>query len=313
MKFFDRTKAACTGFIRPFPEIGLRKAFLGQVLLFNPLLFLVLTLALGGTRELRERWTACVLIADIVSGVCFAVGAAIQMLERWQVSGAGKAYRGHTLAWHFLVSLCAAPFGLILGYRILWVVAAPLRLGTPRPTSFADFRVSYFIAATIALFLFLLRKQFEVNLELSEETLRNLCRQTAAKDANRGPAPAPAQPGTRVEGPSSPRLTVRHGSKIVLVKMEEISAALARGRYVGLVANGSEMLVDETLDELATQLDPGRFFRVHRSAIVNLEHLRELKRVGDRKYFAVLNDPGQTKAPVSRDRLAALKAKLGIT
>ncbi len=52
--------------------------------------------------------------------------------------------------------------------------------------------------------------------------------------------------------------------------------------------------------------------RIHRSAIINLASLRELVGEGDRRYFAVLNDPESTRVPVSRDRLAILKAMLGI-
>jgi DNA-binding LytR/AlgR family response regulator len=311
VRSIDRVTTILSGFVQPFPKVGLRKAFFGQILLVNPLLFLILTSALGGTVELRERWTACVIVADIVSSFCFAVGGSIHLFEKWQATREKIDFKNHTSIWHFLISLCAAPLGLVFGYKVLWLVALPLQLGTPRETSFADFRVAYFIAATAALFIFLVRRQFEVNVEIGEKDTKRFIQEISSQNVK--PERAHSESAEKItEGQSGSRFTVRHGAKIVVVKANEISAVLARGRYSGLIVNGNEILTDETLEELTARLDPNRFFRIHRSAIISLEHLKELKRVGDRRYFAVLNDACQTKVPVSRDRLPDLKEKLGV-
>jgi DNA-binding LytR/AlgR family response regulator len=63
---------------------------------------------------------------------------------------------------------------------------------------------------------------------------------------------------------------------------------------------------------IGRRFDPAQFLRVHRSAIINITSLRELVHEGDRRYFAVLSDRAATRVPVSRERLASLKAALGI-
>jgi len=52
--------------------------------------------------------------------------------------------------------------------------------------------------------------------------------------------------------------------------------------------------------------------RAHRSAIVNIELVKELEQEGERKCVAILSDPAGTRAPVARDRLDEVKARLGI-
>jgi two-component system LytT family response regulator len=65
----------------------------------------------------------------------------------------------------------------------------------------------------------------------------------------------------------------------------------------------------ESLQALEGRLDPGRFFRVHRSAIVNLDRVTELSPFfkGDR---VVLLRNG-TRLPLSRSRRAELESRLG--
>jgi ABC-2 type transport system ATP-binding protein len=58
---------------------------------------------------------------------------------------------------------------------------------------------------------------------------------------------------------------------------------------------------------LEKRLDPQKFLRIHRSAMINLDYLTELEHEGDRKYSAVLSDTAKTKLPVSRERLDELK------
>jgi two-component system LytT family response regulator len=89
-------------------------------------------------------------------------------------------------------------------------------------------------------------------------------------------------------------------------------AVLARDHYSAILVEGRELLADDALDALAARLDHPRFLRVHRSALVNIEFLQELEREGDRKYTAILSDPLKTRVAVSRERLAELKARLGI-
>lgn len=67
------------------------------------------------------------------------------------------------------------------------------------------------------------------------------------------------------------RLFVRHGGRIVPVPVDEISRLDAGDDYVTVHAGGKSFLVGLTLNEFERRLPPGRFRRVHRSHIVNMD------------------------------------------
>lgn len=108
------------------------------------------------------------------------------------------------------------------------------------------------------------------------------------------------------------RLAIRSGSRYVVVDITRISAILARDHYASILVEGRELLSEEPLEKLLQRLDSLQFMRVHRGALINLAFLKELVREGDRKYTAVLSDMQCTRVPVSRERLGALKTKLGL-
>jgi two-component system, LytTR family, response regulator len=108
------------------------------------------------------------------------------------------------------------------------------------------------------------------------------------------------------------RLAVRCGSKFIVFDASKISAIIARDHYAAIVADGRELLADDSLDTLADRLGGAQFLRVHRRALINMDYLKELEREGDRKYTAVLNDAKSTRVPVSRERLDDLKQRLGL-
>lgn len=74
------------------------------------------------------------------------------------------------------------------------------------------------------------------------------------------------------------RILIRAVGKVSFVAVESIHWIEADGNYVRLHTAQGRHLVRETLSRLARELDPARFARVHRGAIVALEHVRELER-----------------------------------
>jgi len=114
------------------------------------------------------------------------------------------------------------------------------------------------------------------------------------------------------EGRAKRRMAVKCGAKYRVFEPSQVSAIVAREHYAALLVEGQELLADDSLDQLAQRLDPARFLRIHRSAIINLDYLRELEHEGDRKYTAVLSDPAKTRLPVSRERLEDLRKVLGL-
>jgi DNA-binding LytR/AlgR family response regulator len=114
------------------------------------------------------------------------------------------------------------------------------------------------------------------------------------------------------EGRVKRRMAVKCGAKYRVFDPAQVSAVIARDHYAVILVEGQELLADDSLDTLAQRLDTGRFLRIHRSAIINMDFLKELEHEGDRKYLAVLSDIGKTRLPVSRERLDELKKVLNL-
>jgi two-component system LytT family response regulator len=96
---------------------------------------------------------------------------------------------------------------------------------------------------------------------------------------------APAAAGTLAEGAPSAarpdRLAVRTGSRTVLVPIEDVDWIESDGDYARIHAGGRTHLVSARMHVLEELLDPRRFLRVHRSVIVSLARVAELRRDDD--------------------------------
>jgi two-component system LytT family response regulator len=76
------------------------------------------------------------------------------------------------------------------------------------------------------------------------------------------------------------RFLVRDGEKEIFLPVEKIDWIEAAEYYCCLHANGHRYMLRETITELDKSLDPQRFIRIHRSAIVSLDRIREIYREG---------------------------------
>jgi two-component system LytT family response regulator len=100
------------------------------------------------------------------------------------------------------------------------------------------------------------------------------------------------------------RFTVRTGSKITFVLVDEIDWIEAVGDYAGLHVNDQTPLVRETLNALETRLDPAKFVRIHRSAIIQLSRICELRTMPNRELRVRLTSGADLKVSRTyRDRL----------
>src|SRR4029079_14495518 len=100
------------------------------------------------------------------------------------------------------------------------------------------------------------------------------------------------------------RLAVRNNGHVLFLAPEEIEWIEAAGNYVRLNAGGESHLLRETMSGVESKLPRERFLRIHRSALVNLEAVRELL-PGPTGDFVVALKSGK-RLPLSRgcrDRL----------
>ncbi|MGA2537366.1 MAG: LytTR family DNA-binding domain-containing protein [Terracidiphilus sp.] len=105
------------------------------------------------------------------------------------------------------------------------------------------------------------------------------------------------------------RLVVRSAGTTRFVRVAEIDWIEGAGVYVNLHVGGKELLYRAALSELADRLDPKRFIRVHRSAIVNIDSVVELQAISHGEFELVLKDGH--RARVSRTYRGQLEERLG--
>jgi two-component system LytT family response regulator len=128
-----------------------------------------------------------------------------------------------------------------------------------------------------------------VRRELARDSAVAMREQTAAvldaRAAERAPAAAP--PGARG---FAYRLTVRDGDRFVMLRVAEVDWIEAAANYVRLHARGRVFVLRGTMAALETRLDPRQFARIHRSTIVNVDRVREIRPEWHGDFDVVLAD-----------------------
>ena len=100
------------------------------------------------------------------------------------------------------------------------------------------------------------------------------------------------------------RMVVRSRGSIFFLKTAEVDWIGAEGNYVRLHVKHESHLVRGTIAGLEAQLDPQQFVRIHRSQIVNIDRIRELRPWWHGEYHVLLKDGTQlTLSRSYRDRL----------
>jgi len=107
----------------------------------------------------------------------------------------------------------------------------------------------------------------------------------------------------------SERLVVKTGGRVFFLNTDEIDWVEAEGNYVSIHTGKKSYLLRETITSLETQLDPKEFVRIHRSAIVRLDRIKELQPWSHGEYHVLLQDG--TRLTLSRSYREKLQAALG--
>ena len=114
------------------------------------------------------------------------------------------------------------------------------------------------------------------------------------------PRPAPA-----------PRLPVEGADGIYFIDTADIRSLRADAHYTRVYDGTRERMCPWSISEAEAQLDPGLFVRVHRSHIVAIPHITLVRKEGDGA-IVELDGPTPHRVPVSRAKIAEVKARLGI-
>lgn len=126
------------------------------------------------------------------------------------------------------------------------------------------------------------------------------------------PDPPPADQGARARlafetGPPR-RLFARKGTRIVPIATDDVAEIRGADDYSEVLARGESFLVDLTLNELESRLDSDRFLRIHRSSIVNLDHVASIETEDQRRLLVVLRNGSRIVA--SRSGSLRLRSRL---
>jgi two-component system LytT family response regulator len=85
----------------------------------------------------------------------------------------------------------------------------------------------------------------------------------------------------------------------------------AEDKLTYAVAEGKTYCIDYTVAELENKLDPKKFFRIHRSTLLNVDWIKEVTPLPGGGLNVRLKDGKNTDLTVARDRAREFKAKLG--
>ena len=113
--------------------------------------------------------------------------------------------------------------------------------------------------------------------------------------------------GLRPDAKKPERLAFKANGRVILIRVEEIDWIEADGNYVQLRVGNVAHQLRETISGLETQLPSDRFMRISRSAIVNLDRIKELQPMFYGDYAVILQNGARlTLSRNFRDRLEKL-------
>lgn len=84
------------------------------------------------------------------------------------------------------------------------------------------------------------------------------------------------------------RLTIKTDDRLAVLKTADVDSIESAGNYVAVNVGKESHIMRETLNSLEAQLNPEKFLRVSRSAIVNLDRVKELQPMFKGEYVIVL-------------------------
>jgi diguanylate cyclase len=179
------------------------------------------------------------------------------------------------------------------------------------------------LALVVALLCFVIAAGFLLSLvpDAGKKAVADVTPEVAGIRANASPA-EPASPGPRLRPMPlggagqprpipAPRLPVEGADGTHFVDAADIRSVRADAHYTRIHDGTRERMCPWSISEAEAQLDPGLFVRVHRSHIVAIPHVSFVRKEGDGAVIE-LDGPSPHRVPVSRAKIAEVKARLGL-
>jgi NO-binding membrane sensor protein with MHYT domain len=109
----------------------------------------------------------------------------------------------------------------------------------------------------------------------------------------------------------APRLPIEGANGTHFIDAADVRSVRADAHYTRVHDGTRERMCPWSISEAEAQLDPGLFLRVHRSHIVAIPHVSFVRKEGDGAVIE-LDGPSPHRVPVSRAKIAEVKARLGL-
>jgi two-component system, LytTR family, response regulator len=114
---------------------------------------------------------------------------------------------------------------------------------------------------------------------------------------------------TKAEYPE--RIASRLGNRLWFLDLARVTHFYAEDKLTYAVSEGKAYCVDYAITELERKLDPKKFLRIHRSAVVNVDWIKEVASLPGGALNVRLKDRKDTDLTVARDRAREFKARVG--
>jgi two-component system LytT family response regulator len=107
------------------------------------------------------------------------------------------------------------------------------------------------------------------------------------------------------------RIVVKNSGRVFFIKTDEIDWIEAAGNYLKLHVGREAHLIRETMQSIEAKLDPEKFFRIHRSTLVQIDRIKELHPLFSGDYAVILRNGAELNLSRNyRDRLPELFGNL---
>jgi two-component system, LytTR family, response regulator len=136
--------------------------------------------------------------------------------------------------------------------------------------------------------------RFKDMLERMRRRIRERIADTAVKEL--GPGDPKSAAGADGAPKHLAKFAVRVGNRVKILPVESVLWIEAAGDYVTLHVGPRQLLIRESLKSLEGKLDPAKFARIHRSAIVALDQVVEIAALPSRDYELTLEDGTRLRA-----------------
>ncbi len=115
----------------------------------------------------------------------------------------------------------------------------------------------------------------------------------------------------RAPGTPPSRIASRVGDRVQFIELARVTHFFAEDKLTYAVAGSRNHVVDHSIAELEKKLEAAGFLRIHRSTLLNLQYVDEVVSWFAGRVLVRLKDEKRTELTVARDRVRALKNRLG--